>query len=49
MRSPRSRSGCSPAPASGPVVVRHSNADVLRALIGVAGIALAVKLGADAY
>ena len=33
----------------GPVVVRHSNADVLRALIGVAGIALAVKLGADAY
>jgi uncharacterized membrane protein YfcA len=33
----------------GPVVVRHSDAGVLRALIGVAGLALAVKLGADAY
>ena len=33
----------------GPVVVRHSNAGVLRALIGVAGLALAVKLGVDAY
>jgi uncharacterized membrane protein YfcA len=33
----------------GPIVVRHSNAGVLRALIGVAGLALAVKLGADAY
>ena len=33
----------------GPVVVRHSNAGVLRALIGLAGLALAVKLGADAY
>jgi uncharacterized membrane protein YfcA len=33
----------------GPIVVRHSNAAVLRALIGLAGLALAVKLGADAY
>jgi uncharacterized membrane protein YfcA len=33
----------------GPVVVRHSNAGVLRALIGLAGLALAVKLGVDAY
>ena len=48
-RSPRSRSGCSPARRLGPVVVRHSDADVLRALIGVAGLALAVKLGVDAY
>lgn len=33
----------------GPVVVRRANARVLRTLIGVAGIALAVKLGLDAY
>ncbi|MEO8688511.1 MAG: sulfite exporter TauE/SafE family protein [Solirubrobacteraceae bacterium] len=33
----------------GPIVVRHSNAAVLRAVIGVAGLALAVKLGIDAY
>jgi hypothetical protein len=33
----------------GPVVVRHANAAVLRALIGVAGLALAVKLAVDAY
>jgi uncharacterized protein len=33
----------------GPIVVRHANAGVLRALIGFAGLALAVKLGADAY
>ena len=33
----------------GPVVVRHSDAGVLRALIGVAGLALAVKLGVDVY
>ena len=33
----------------GPVVVRRSNAGVLRALIGAAGLALAVKLGVDAY
>jgi uncharacterized protein len=33
----------------GPVVVRHSNATFLRAVIGAAGLALAVKLGVDAY
>jgi uncharacterized membrane protein YfcA len=33
----------------GPVVVRHSDAGVLRALIGLAGLALALKLGIDAY
>jgi uncharacterized membrane protein YfcA len=33
----------------GPIVVRRSNAGILRALIGVAGLALAVKLGVDAY
>ena len=33
----------------GPVVVRHSNAAILRGIIGAAGIALAVKLGVDAY
>ena len=33
----------------GPVVVRHSNATLLRGIIGVAGLGLAVKLGADAY
>jgi uncharacterized membrane protein YfcA len=33
----------------GPTVVRHANARLLRTLIGLAGLALAVKLGADAY
>jgi uncharacterized membrane protein YfcA len=33
----------------GPTVVRHANARALRAVIGLAGLALAVKLGADAY
>jgi uncharacterized membrane protein YfcA len=33
----------------GPIVVRHANATLLRALIGLAGLVLAVKLGADAY
>jgi uncharacterized protein len=33
----------------GPVVVRHSNAALLRVLIGLAGLALALKLGVDAY
>jgi uncharacterized membrane protein YfcA len=33
----------------GPVVVRRSNATVLRTLIGLAGLALAVKLALDAY
>jgi uncharacterized protein len=33
----------------GPIVVRRANARALRTLIGVAGLALAVKLGVDAY
>ena len=33
----------------GPIVVRRSNPTILRALIGAAGLALAVKLGVDAY
>jgi uncharacterized membrane protein YfcA len=33
----------------GPVVVRHAPAGALRTLIGVAGIALAIVLGLDAY
>jgi uncharacterized membrane protein YfcA len=33
----------------GPVIVRHSNAAVLRTLIGLAGVGLAIKLGVDAY
>ena len=33
----------------GPVVVRRADATALRVLIGLAGLALAVKLGVDAY
>ena len=33
----------------GPVIVRHSDAGVLRVLIAIAGLGLAVKLGLDAY
>lgn len=33
----------------GPIVVRHAPATLLRVLIGVAGLMLAVKLGAAAY
>jgi uncharacterized protein len=33
----------------GPIVVRHSDARLLRTLIGLAGLGLAVKLGLDAY
>ena len=33
----------------GPVVVRHAPADLLRTLIGIAGVGLAIKLGVDAY
>ena len=33
----------------GPVIVRRSDARVLRVLIGLAGLALAVKLALDAY
>jgi uncharacterized protein len=41
--------GCLIGGAMGPVVVRHTPATPLRILIAVAGIALAVKLGLDAY
>lgn len=41
--------GCIVGGRLGPVVVRRAPGDVLRALIGVAGLALAVKLGLDAY
>jgi uncharacterized membrane protein YfcA len=41
--------GCLIGSAMGPVVVRHTPAGPLRILIAVAGLALAVKLGLDAY
>ena len=41
--------GCLIGSRIGPVVVRHAPATPLRLLIAVAGLALAVKLGFDAY
>ncbi|MFG1929342.1 sulfite exporter TauE/SafE family protein [Mycobacterium sp. NPDC048908] len=41
--------GCLIGSRLGPIVVRHAPATPLRAVIGTAGIALAVKLGIDAY
>jgi uncharacterized membrane protein YfcA len=41
--------GCLIGSRIGPVVVRHAPATPLRMLIAVAGVALAVKLGFDAY
>lgn len=41
--------GCLLGSRLGPVVVRHSPDKPLRILIGLAGVALAVKLGFDAY
>jgi uncharacterized membrane protein YfcA len=41
--------GCLIGSRIGPVVVRHAPATPLRVLIGGAGLALAVKLGFDAY
>jgi uncharacterized protein len=41
--------GCLAGSRLGPVVVRHAPAGPLRVAIGVAGLALAVKLGIDAY
>jgi uncharacterized membrane protein YfcA len=41
--------GCLIGSRIGPVVVRHAPAGPLRVLIGTAGLALAVKLGADTY
>ena len=41
--------GCLIGSRLGPIVVRHAPATPLRVLIGAAGLALAVKLGIDAY
>ena len=41
--------GCLVGSRLGPVVVRHAPAGPLRVLIGAAGLALAIKLGIDAY
>ncbi|WP_422748647.1 sulfite exporter TauE/SafE family protein [Mycobacterium sp. WMMD1722] len=41
--------GCLVGSRLGPIVVRHAPATPLRLAIGVAGLALAVKLGVDAY
>jgi uncharacterized membrane protein YfcA len=41
--------GCLIGSRLGPVVVRRAPATPLRLLIAVAGLALAVKLGFDAY
>ncbi|HEY9267408.1 MAG TPA: sulfite exporter TauE/SafE family protein [Mycobacterium sp.] len=41
--------GCLLGSRLGPIVVRHAPAGPLRAVIGLAGLALAVKLGWDAY
>lgn len=41
--------GCLIGSRLGPVVVRHAPVTVLRWVIGVAGLALAVSLGVDAY
>jgi uncharacterized membrane protein YfcA len=41
--------GCLVGSRLGPIVVRHAPAGPIRVVIGVAGLALAVKLGFDAY
>ena len=41
--------GCLLGSRLGPIVVRHAPAGPMRVAIGVAGLALAVKLGWDAY
>ncbi|BBY43445.1 UPF0721 transmembrane protein [Mycolicibacterium celeriflavum] len=41
--------GCLIGSRLGPIVVRHAPAGPLRVVIGAAGVALAVKLGVDAY
>jgi uncharacterized protein len=41
--------GCLLGSRLGPVVVRHAPARPIRLVIGAAGLALAVKLGVDAY
>jgi uncharacterized protein len=41
--------GCLLGSRLGPVVVRHTPSGPMKVLIGVAGVALAIKLGMDAY
>ncbi|KUI32308.1 sulfite exporter TauE/SafE family protein [Mycobacterium sp. GA-2829] len=41
--------GCLIGSRLGPIVVRHAPSGLMRALIGAAGIALAIKLGVEAY
>lgn len=41
--------GCLVGSRLGPIVVRHAPATAVRVVIGVAGLALAVKLGIDAF
>jgi hypothetical protein len=41
--------GCLVGSRLGPIVVRHAPAKPIRLAIGAAGLALAVKLGVDAY
>lgn len=41
--------GCVIGGRVGPIVVRHAPSDLLRRVIGVAGLALAIKLGVDSY
>jgi uncharacterized protein len=41
--------GCLVGSRLGPIVVRHAPAGPLRAAIGAAGLALAIKIGIDAY
>jgi uncharacterized membrane protein YfcA len=41
--------GCLIGSRLGPIVVRHAPAGPLKVLISAAGIALAIKLGIDAY
>ena len=41
--------GCLAGSRLGPVIVRHAPQGPLKVLIGAAGVALAVKLGIDAY
>jgi uncharacterized protein len=41
--------GCLIGSRLGPIVVRHAPAGPMRVLIGVAGLALAIKLGVDTY
>ena len=41
--------GCLVGSRLGPIVVRHAPAGPMRVAIGIGGLALAVKLGVDAY